>query len=209
MAINTYATLKTAVANWLGRSDLTARIPEFITLAEADINRNLRREVVIADFPITPDVGHEQSDALPSDCAELRLVRYKEANRKYALTEVTVETLADMRRVGSGIPCFYAVADDMLMFDVLPNTSFGLELVYFAKLVPLEEEEDTNATLTNSPDIYLFGALKEAEPYLEHDERVALWEAKYNKAVADENIARERAELGAAPKVRRLPVVFG
>ena len=42
MAINTYSTLQTAVANWLDRDDLTARIPEFIALAETRINRALR-----------------------------------------------------------------------------------------------------------------------------------------------------------------------
>ena len=42
MAIGTYAELKTAVANWLDRDDLTDRIPEFIALAEAKMNRNLR-----------------------------------------------------------------------------------------------------------------------------------------------------------------------
>ena len=42
MAINTYGTLQTAVANWLDRDDLSARIPEFISLAEAIFNRTLR-----------------------------------------------------------------------------------------------------------------------------------------------------------------------
>ena len=42
MAINSYSSLQTAVANWLDRSDLTDRIPEFIDLAEARINRALR-----------------------------------------------------------------------------------------------------------------------------------------------------------------------
>jgi hypothetical protein len=42
MAITTYAELQAAAANWLVRGDLTARIPEFITLAEARLNRVLR-----------------------------------------------------------------------------------------------------------------------------------------------------------------------
>jgi len=47
MAINTYATLQTAVANWLDRSDLTDRIPEFIALAEARMNRVLRLAIML------------------------------------------------------------------------------------------------------------------------------------------------------------------
>ena len=48
MAINTYATLQTAVISWLDRSDmktggeLEGKVPEFIALAEALFNRALR-----------------------------------------------------------------------------------------------------------------------------------------------------------------------
>jgi len=47
MAIGTYAELQTAVANWLDRGDLTARIPEFIDLAEARMNRVLRLQLMV------------------------------------------------------------------------------------------------------------------------------------------------------------------
>ena len=40
MAITTYAELKTAISNWLDRTDLDDRIPEFIALAEARHRRD-------------------------------------------------------------------------------------------------------------------------------------------------------------------------
>ena len=42
MAITTYAELKTAIADFLNRDDLTSVSADFITLAEADINRRVR-----------------------------------------------------------------------------------------------------------------------------------------------------------------------
>ena len=48
MAITTYAQLQTATANWLDRTDLSARIPEFIELAEANFNRVIRQPDMIA-----------------------------------------------------------------------------------------------------------------------------------------------------------------
>ena len=43
MALNTYSALKTAIANWLNRSDLTSEISgDFIVLAEKDFNSKLR-----------------------------------------------------------------------------------------------------------------------------------------------------------------------
>ncbi|MBB3226995.1 hypothetical protein FHW69_001596 [Luteibacter sp. Sphag1AF] len=40
--INDYSTLQAAVAAWLSRADLAARIPDFIQLAEARISAEIR-----------------------------------------------------------------------------------------------------------------------------------------------------------------------
>ncbi len=37
MALTTYTELKTSIGDWLNRSDLTTAIPDFISLAEAQI----------------------------------------------------------------------------------------------------------------------------------------------------------------------------
>ena len=42
MAISTYAELQTAIADFLIRDDLTSVIPTFITMAEAQLNRDVR-----------------------------------------------------------------------------------------------------------------------------------------------------------------------
>jgi len=60
MAISTFAELKTAAANWLDRSDLTDRIPEFIALAEARFNRILRiRDMETVSTSISTVAGNE------------------------------------------------------------------------------------------------------------------------------------------------------
>ncbi len=42
MAISTYAELKTGIANWLDRTDLTDKIPDFIALAESRHRRDFK-----------------------------------------------------------------------------------------------------------------------------------------------------------------------
>ena len=43
MALNTYSALKTSIANWLNRTDLTDEIAnDFIKLCESDFNAKLR-----------------------------------------------------------------------------------------------------------------------------------------------------------------------
>jgi hypothetical protein len=39
--------------------------------------------------------------------------------------------------------------------------------------------------LTNNPDIYLYGSLMEAEPFIMNDGRVALWQAAFARAIQD------------------------
>ena len=70
MAITTYAELKTAVADWLNRSDLTAVIPSFIALAESHFNQEerLRNQKSIVRATAT---FNQEYEALPGDYLEM------------------------------------------------------------------------------------------------------------------------------------------
>ena len=68
MAITNYTELKSSLADWLNRSDLTSRIPEFISLAEAAFNRNLRTRDMLSRSTTSTNA---QYVALPSDFLEM------------------------------------------------------------------------------------------------------------------------------------------
>lgn len=203
MALDSYNALKDSVADFLNRDDLDDVIPDLITLAEKQIDRRLRRGTVRAGFVINAQV-----QALPSDCAELRSIRYDVSLSRHAIPIVTPEALSDFRTESQGLPRYAAVVDGVLLFDRVPDQSYDAEIIYFSRLVPLSSGNASNDILVSAPDLYLFGALKEAEPYLDNDGRVPLWTAKFEEALLAEEIARERAELGASLRPMRLPVVF-
>lgn len=206
MAITTYSELQTAAStNWLARSDLANRVKEFIALAEADIRRDLRRKSVRASLAS----GTTGTATVPATAAEIRAIRFNTSSLKYPLTRLTEAALADVRRTDSGRPHYFAVVGDEILWDVTPDTSYDLEITYFEKLVPLSDAAPVNSTLTESPDIYLYGTLIHSAPYLEHDERVATWRDFYDRAVVKENIDRERKELTGGLVIVNLPVVFG
>lgn len=209
MAIDTYGDLKAALANWLTRGDLTARIPEFVELAEADIKRKLRREC--ARSALTASAN---PISLPA-WEELKAVRYNTTSYQYPLQIVTYATLADLRSVGTGRPSYAAVVPlassvvSELHFDITPDTAYTLEAIgYLAVGSILGADGNTSVTLTKSPDIYLYGSLIHSAPFLEHDDRLAMWRDLYESAIEDENNARERMELGASPMNMGLPIVF-
>jgi hypothetical protein len=208
VAISTYDELKTAVANWLNRGDLTDRIPEFIALGEARITRELRRTTVTE--PITLTSG-SASISLPATAGELRYLRMNDGVYQFPLEITSPVAVADLlSSYGnvSGIPKRAAVLEGELYLAPTANDDFTAEISYFEKLVPLSASAPTNDLLTDAPDLYLAAALVEAFLYLEYDERVAIWDAKYTDALDKLNAARERAEFAAAPAPVRLPVVF-
>jgi hypothetical protein len=206
MSFTTKLGLKSAIKDWLVRSDLSSAVlDDIITLAEKDIARNLRAKTVRTSFTLTSDNITTVSGLI----ASVRSLRYNTSTLKYPLIQMSVEGLAGVRRSGTGRPHYFAIADTNVLLDVDPDMDYTMEITYFAQLSPLLTDSEANTELLASPDIYLFACLKEAELYLEHDERNPVWTAKYQKAIADENDARERAELGAGPKMPRLPMVFG
>ena len=75
MAIGTYSELQTAVANWLDRSDLGSRIPEFITLSEARINRLLRVRLM-ENVKVISLISGSKRYPIPSDYLQLRTIQY-------------------------------------------------------------------------------------------------------------------------------------
>ena len=74
MSISTYSELKTAVANFLARTDLTDQIPDFIQLAEARLSRELESRDQEKRANATLTIG-DQYIALPTDLREVREVK--------------------------------------------------------------------------------------------------------------------------------------
>lgn len=207
--IRNYTELQTAVGNWLNRTDLTARIPEFIQLAEAKIARELRQREVRET--ITLSAG--DTTPLPGDCDVLTSIRLDVgiSSREYPIKIGTMEQLNETRRTYGAVaswPVVAAVVGTSLVFAPALVEEMDAEVVYTDKLVPLSAQNTTNAVLTEAPDIYLYGALSEAAPYLEHDERIPVWEGRFDKHMARYNTARDRERFTASLRPARLPVSF-
>ena len=184
MAINTYATLKTAAANWLDRSDLGDRIPEFIALAEALFNRTLRiraMETTVADA--TPSGSKE--DALPSGYLQMREIHLA-TSPIVSLAYITPEIMYRIRAGStSGKPNSYTILGDNVLFGPTPDSAYDYSMTYYKSFTALSDAATTNWIILNAPDLYLYGTLLQAEPFLMNDNRVALWERAVRQIIAD------------------------
>ena len=207
MDLTDYAGLQLAILDYLNRDDLTAQVPGFIALAESQITRRVRAKTIRETVSL--DADHIE---LPEELAELRSLHLKTGTFGHdgPMAILTPHGLAARRTrfSSTGIPRYAAIIGDELHVVPTPEDPIDLEITYYEKLVPLSEEADTNSTLLESPDVYLFGALKEAAPFLEHDERAVIWGAKFESAVEELNLQRQRQEYGASIRPQQLPVVF-
>jgi hypothetical protein len=184
MAISNYTELKTAVANWLDRDDLTDRIPEFIALAESRFNRLLRIRAMESKQTAST-VSGQQSLALPSRFLQMRNLQIN-TSPVTPMQYVTPE-IFDRLYGGSsnGTPKFYTIIANELQLGPTPDTVQTVEMLFYERFENLSGTVTTNWVLTNAPDVYLYGAMLEAEPFIMNDPRVQLWATAFQQSIAD------------------------
>ena len=184
MAISTYSELQTAVANWLDRDDLSARIPEFISLAEARFNRLLRLRSMESKQTAST-VGGQRNYNLPASYIQMRNFQLN-TSPLTTLSYVTPE-IYDRVWGGStgGIPKFYTIVADEISLGPIPGSVLTMEMLFYRRFDNLSASTTTNWLLTYAPDIYLYASMLEAEPFIMNDERVPLWATALDKAISD------------------------
>ena len=198
MALTTYAELKTSIGDWLNRSDLTSVIPDFISLAEAQIERTLRTRQMIVRANASFDA---QYGAVPSDFLETKSLKLTSTNPETPLQFLSIDALDNemTKYTASGKPKFFGVVGGQLRIVPTPDSNYTTELTYYAKLTKLSSSVSSNWLLASSPDIYLYGALLQAAPYLQDDARIQTWATLYERALNDSQTADDRgASSGGA-----------
>jgi hypothetical protein len=195
MTIASYDELVDELALWLNRADLTARIPTFIRLFEARMNRILRNPDMVCTA--TQDtVADTDTYALPSNFRELETV-YLNTDPKCVLQGMTQAVLRNTYTGStSGQPVAYAVVGESLILAPTPDAAYTMVISGFETLTALNSGNQTNWLLDDHPDLYLFGSLARAEAYLKDDERVGVW-----KGAEDEILGEALREANA----KRLP----
>lgn len=198
----TYDELKTNIANFLNRSDLTDQLDFFIDATEAEFNRRLRTKDMIKRATATADA---QYMSLPTDWLEAINIEIT-SNDFRPLFQQSIESLDVYRKANNNVtgqPIYYAIVDNSLELVPTPDTSYTLQLTYYSTIDALSSSNTTNFISTGYPDAYLYGALKHASIYLMEDERVPLFTAQFEKALEEMRLEQEKAEFGKGSLIQR------
>lgn len=188
MAISTYGDLKTTVATWLNRTDLTSVIPDFITLAESDLRNDVRVQAME-----TLATGTLSGETLshPSRLIEARRLVVEDSVRNY----VVPDEYQQLKKAQSTMKVFTSIGQSFYILGGASGDDYTL--TYTAMFAALSVDADTNWLLTNAPDVYLFAACKHGATYLASQTDEVRFTALYNAAVARINGQEKRAAFAS------------
>lgn len=195
----------------MNRSDLTSRIPEFIALAEARMGRDIRlRQLQVLDFTAA------EQYVLPTTFKALIDLYHDGATHFGALKIVGAGDIGNKKgQYGdTGVPVYAAIVDGpaganqhYIRFAPEPSGTYGLRMTYEASLDALSDSNTSNWLLVAAPDLYLYATLSEAESYLQEDERVALWEQKFDMGAREYQHNKRHREYGGRLTVMPTTVI--
>lgn len=182
MSITTYAELQAAVASWLNRGDLTANIPDFITLAEAQMSTDLKARAMETKVSLATVAG-TKTVALPTDMLEMRRLQVVGTYNQPLSYRSPDELSSDYADNGSGQPAVFTVIGANIELAPIPDAVYSLELTYQQRIPALSVSNTTNWLLTNWPNAYLYASLIAATPFIMNDARLSIWAQLYSQAV--------------------------
>ena len=193
MALTSYSTLKTSIANWLNRTDLTDEIADdFIVLTEADLNSKLRIRKMVNQTTITID---SETESLPTGFLQVRNFYILSGGTKHSLRYVSPSHMDQLRGTStSGTPEVYTILGDTFRFSPKPDSSYTGYINYYKKFDALSVTNTSNWILTDHPAIYLYGSLYHAANFLGGIEpsQAQQWQQMY--ATAMERLERNDRE---------------
>jgi hypothetical protein len=198
----TYDEIKTKVAEYLNRTDLTSQMDMFIDLTESDINKVIKHQDLIKRANAVAETQYTQ---LPSDWSRVINVELNTSDHTTLLQQST-ESL-DLKRTSidnvSGRPEYFAITDNAIELCPTPDTNYELQLTYYANIPELSSTNTTNVVSDKFPDVYIYGCCKHASVFLMEDERIGMFQTLFDKALEEVRLQQERASFGVGSLIPR------
>jgi len=201
-AFTTYTDLQATLADYLARTDLTSQIPTFVTLAENRLRRDVRIRQMIKVVTAST-AASDPTVSLPSDFLEMRDLHIESSPIQTLVYQNPSNFFRNTKAStsDSGAPKFYTIMGSEFQFAPIPDSIYTLKMVYYASPSYLSSTVSSNNFLAYCPDLLLYAALGEAEPYLMNDARVQTWASLYDRGLASLTASNDSADNPSAPLV--------
>lgn len=201
MAIASYTDLVTKVGVYMDRDDLADQVPDFLSVIEPEINRRLR--AVNMETRATWLISAEEY-ALPTDFRKMRAIHIEGAPDR-PLDEISPVSAPRRFSGESGIPRAYWFEGRTLMLAPPPAAETAFKVVYFTRIQPLTAADTTNWVLEEHPDIYLWGAIREAAAFIRDPDAISFADSRFNNALEQLRQSSANDRWGGGPLVPTSP----
>jgi hypothetical protein len=209
--ITDYTSLQSAVIEYLARDQdatLTARVPTFVQLFEAKMNRSLFVRQMEERSTTTVDTTDDEPEflTLPADFQSMRRIRLSSVTGKPCLSFRTGTQMDEIRYScanSTGRPQYFTIMSGEIELLPTPDQDYTIEMVY-RKNIPALESNSTNWLLTLAPDLYLYGALLESAPYIKEDGRIQTWALGLQSSLDALNGLNTTSAFNAGPMTMRV-----
>ena len=186
-AVMTYTSLAADIASYLERSDAQtiAKIPTFIMLAEQVIASEIKflGNLTVNNSTMVLGTAVIEKPARWHKTVSMNVVVAGERQpvflRKYEyLREYWPDATA------TGVPAYYADYDyTHWLVAPTPAAAYTFEILYYQRLQPLDDSNQTNWFTEYAPQALLYGSLLQAMPYVKNDDRIPMWQAQYQQII--------------------------
>jgi len=197
MSISTYSELKTAIADWMARSDVSGSAADFITLGEARLNRLL--EVVATTATLTGVVDSTSVSVSALSIVEPVALYVTDNSREYFVTPRALGSFAVEET--SGLPGIWAIEGTNIKLDRPCDQTYSFRFVYQGRFA-LSDAAPTNEFLTNNPDLYMAAAIVWGAVYTKDMQGGAMWTgmlAEFTAEVRNNISQKKRSQLTVDP----------
>lgn len=182
MALGTYTDLVNSVASWMNRTDLASVIPDFVTIAESRIARELRLRTQLTTTTLTTSTT-TRAVTLPSDWLEFENVSIA-GTPETPCQYVNIEHM-DVKYPENGYggrPFVFTIEGPNMLFGPMPDSAYTVNVMYYARF-PALATNSTNWLLTNHPNVYLYACMREGAFFTKDQAGAMQWDGLFKQEV--------------------------
>jgi hypothetical protein len=181
--IQTYDSLVLNVQQYMERNDpdFIAQIPNLIALTESSIAAELKTYMQL----IVVETNLAQNQTVLNKPARWRKTVSMKVNGTPVLLRSQDYVAQYLSESDNAKPLYYADYDySNWNFAPLPDQNYPVEIIYYAEIQPLDQQNQQNLWTAIAPQAMLYGTLLQAQGYLKALDKLPVWKQYYTDAIA-------------------------
>ncbi len=203
MALDNYDNLKQEIIDWSHRGDIAKKLDTFIDLAETAMFQNPVKVLKLREGETRSTATADTSTrylALPDGYREMRRIRL---DLDVGFANLTYREPDQLRSFdGPAQPRFFTITSQ-IEFDTVPDEAYTVEIQHLADFTPLSSSNQTNHVLTNSPNVYLFGALSQLFRFAVDEEQRIKYDNLFIEAIVGANKKNRLGQYSPGPVMKK------